>query len=99
MFVQGYCNMNAGKLTFTLIQPAVGRIYGLDLGANHHNSGRIPVGKKHKHSWSEQHQDKEAYVPDDITSDASDPIAVWREFCAEARIRHDGVMMPIFAGS
>ena len=31
-------------------------------------------------------------MPDDVNAPVSDPVAVWREFCAEARIRHDGTM-------
>ena len=50
------------------------------------------VGEKHKHRWSERYGDKEAYVPVDVSAPASNPVAVWREFCAEARIRHDGRM-------
>jgi hypothetical protein len=31
---------------------------------------------------------------DDITAPVTDPISVWRQFCAEAKIKHDGVMHP-----
>lgn len=92
MFVCGYCNMTAGKLSLALILRTVGRIYALDIGRDHDNPGRGRAGVKHKHSWSERYQDKEAYMPEDITSGASDPISVWRQFCTEARIRHDGEM-------
>lgn len=36
--------------------------------------------------------DREAYAPDDVSAPASDPVAAWKEFCAEARIRHEGRM-------
>jgi hypothetical protein len=53
------------------------------------------VGEKHKHTWDERLRDKEAYVPDDITADVSDPLTVWAQFCVEGKIVHRGVMQPI----
>ena len=70
----------------------VGRIYGLDLGKDHHNPQCNQVGEKHKHKWTEQFRDKQAYVPDDITEAASDPQAVWKQFCGEARLSHNGTL-------
>lgn len=92
MFVHGYYNRTAGTLTYALILKATGRIYALDLGKKHRNPGGTEVGEKHKHQWSERYRDKKVYVPDDITAEISDPVAVWKQFCAEARIRHDGYM-------
>lgn len=94
LFIQGRYNSPNESLTFTLILRTTGRIYGLDLGQNHHNPQCSHVGTRHRHRWSERYRDKEAFVPDDITAPASDPVAVWREFCAGARIRHDGSMSP-----
>ena len=37
-------------------------------------------------------RDKEAYVPGDITVPPTDPVGVWKQFCAEAIIQHDGTM-------
>jgi hypothetical protein len=66
-----------------LILKTAGRIYGLDLGKEHHNPQCQQVGDKHKHRWTEQFHDKEAYVPDDITATAENPVEVWTEFlCA-----------------
>lgn len=99
MFVHGYYNIAAGKLNYTLILKTTGRIYGLDLGKAHRNPESTQVGEKHKHRWSERYRDKAAYVPDDITADISDPVAVWKQFCAEANIRHDGYMeQPVIQG-
>ena len=92
MFVYGWYSTTSKKLNFALVLKAGGRIYGLDIGAGHQNPGGAQIGEKHKHRWSEWSRDEEAYVPDDIVSDWSDPVAVWREFCIEARIRHDGEM-------
>ena len=94
LFVRGRYNVAARTLTYALVLKTAGRIYGLDLGKDHHNPQCNRVGEKHKHRWSERHRDKEAYVPDDVKAPATDPVAVWKEFCAEARIRHDGSMKP-----
>lgn len=75
-----------------MILKTAGRVYALDLGKEHHNPQCDKVGEKHKHRWTEQFRDKEAYVPDDITALASDPVLVWRQFCCEAKIAHNGTL-------
>jgi hypothetical protein len=75
-----------------LILKTAGRVYGLDLGKDHHNPQCNQVGEKHKHRWTEQFRDKEAYVPDDITEQAANPVSVWAQFCKEAKIEHHGTM-------
>ncbi len=90
LFVRGSYNPLAGALTYALIHRGVGRIYALDLGKDHHNPSCQYVGERHKHRWSEVQRDKEAYRPEDVTADVTDPAAVWAQFCAEAGIRHDG---------
>lgn len=94
LFVKGSYNRIAQTLTYALIYPAFGRIYGLDLGKDHHNPTCFNVGRKHKHRWSELFRDKEAYVPDDITALVSDPVIVWKQFCDEALLKHNGMMYP-----
>lgn len=93
MFVHGRFNKSAGTLNFALVLKTTGRIYALDLGKAHHNPGCTMVGERHKHRWSEQYRDKEAYEPDDITAGIDDPVSVWKEFCAEAHICHTGEMI------
>ncbi len=90
LFVRGSHNRLAGTLTYGLILKTEGRIYALDLGKDHHNPQCMQVGEKHKHRWTEQFRDKEAYVPHDITALVWDPVAVWEQFCAEAKIEHTG---------
>lgn len=90
LFVRGSFNPEIPALTFALILKTVGRIYALYLGKEHHNPGCQLVGEKDKHSWTERFRDKQAYVPADITAPASDPVAVWQQFCAEARLNHNG---------
>jgi len=90
LWINGRYNRLAGTLSYTLIHRATGRVYALDLGADHHNPTCQRVGEKHKHRWTDQHADKLVYVPADITAVADDPVQVWQQFCAEARISHHG---------
>jgi hypothetical protein len=92
LFVFGRSNEAAGTLSYSLIHRSTGRIYSLDLGADHHNPSCTLVGEKHKHRWSDQYADKEAYPPSDITETAAHPAAVWLQFCKEAKITHRGVL-------
>lgn len=94
LFVRGSYNPLIPALSYVLILKTAGRIYGLDLGKAHHNPRCDQVGENHKHQWSEQFRDKEAFAPSDITEPASDPVAVWRQFCAEAKVKHNGNMAP-----
>ena len=92
LFVDGWCNFYSGKLSYSIIHRSVGRIYGLDLGADHQNPDGRFVGEKHKNYWVSGFRDKWAYVPDDITGSWQDTSKVWRQFCSEARINHRGEM-------
>ena len=94
LFLNGWYNPLSGKLSYAIIHRSVGRIYGLDLGAEHRNPDRQLVGEKHKNYWREGYRDKWAYVPEDITEPYSRPNAVWEQFCIEANIRHLGSMSP-----
>jgi hypothetical protein len=97
LFIKGSYNSLAMALTYALILQTDGRIYGLDLGKGHinHSPQRLQVGEKHKHRWTEQYRDKNAYIPEDITAPVSDPLAVWSQFCTESNIEHDGEMKPL----
>lgn len=92
LFARGSYNAFAETLSFTLVHRGSGRIYALDLGKDHHNPSCQYVGEKHKHRWTEAFKDKDAYVPEDITAPVGQPVEVWRQFCAEAKIVHDGVL-------
>ena len=95
IIVYGYHNPSVPKLNYSLILPDAGRIYALNMGHGHKNPSGNPIGTMHKHRWSEVRQDaKDAYVPDDITAQPSEPEAVWKQFCDEARIIHIGEMLP-----
>ncbi len=94
LFVRASYNALARTASFALIHRGVGRIYALDLGKDHHNPSCQNVGEKHKHRYTEQCRDKEAYVPSDITAAVDDPVAVWKQFCAEALIAHNGTLYP-----
>lgn len=92
LFARGSFNPLAQTLTYAIIHAGSRRIYALDLGKDHHNPSCTNVGEKHKHRWTDRFRDKDAYRPDDITQPATDPVAVWIEFCAEAKITHRGVL-------
>jgi hypothetical protein len=91
LVIRGSYNHEAKALSFSVIHRAAGRIYALDLGKEHRNpsSGQL-VGELHKHRWSQEFADREAYRPDDITATVDDPVAVWEQFCDEAGIVHRG---------
>ena len=92
IFVKGWYNPSSGKLSYAIIHRSVGRIYGLDLGAEHRNPNGGLVGEKHKNYWVVGSRDKWAYVPDDITEKWNRPVEVWEQFCDEARLRHAGTL-------
>ena len=92
LFVMGRFNPFSGKLSFAFILRGTGRVYALDLGKDHRNPEGVRIGEKHKHRWMDGFRDTSAYVPVDITETWDRPLAVWDQFCAEARLRHDGMM-------
>ena len=92
IFVKGWYNPYSGKLSYAIIHRNVGRIYGLDLGADHQNPDGEFVGEKHKNYWVPGSRDKWAYVPLEITEPWDRPLEVWRQFCAEAKLTHSGAM-------
>ena len=94
LFLQGWYNSFSGKLSYTIVYRGVGRIYGLDLGAEHINPDGAAVGETHKNYWLPGFKDKWAYAPQDITHPWSHPVDVWAQFCAEAKLEHRGIMHP-----
>ena len=94
IFLKGWYNSSSGKLSFAVIHRSVGRIYGLDLGADHQNPDGKWAGENHKNYWVRGYRDKWAYAPPDITEPWNRPVEAWRQFCAEANLTHSGVMTP-----
>ena len=94
LFLNGWYNPASHKLSYAIIHQGEGRIYGLDLGADHRNPNGDRVGEKHKNYWVPGQRDKWAYPPQDITEPWDRPIEVWRQFCDEAKLRHLGIMRP-----
>lgn len=90
--VRGWYRADIRNLAFALIWNGEARIYALDMAGRHRNPEPPHVVGMHKHRWSDESLDTVAYVPADITAGADQPEAAWREFCAEARIRHEGRM-------
>ena len=93
LFIDGWYRPRTASLTYTLVQGGARRIYAINFGHPHTNpeSGER-VGTKHKHYWTDAWRDRMAYNPQDITEPWHRPVAVWRQFCAEAGIEHRGAM-------
>jgi len=90
LILRGSYNREAKTLSFCLLHPTAGRIYALDLGKDHRNPDRSLVGEKHKHKWTPQYRDKQAYVPLDITAPVDPPGDVFEQFCEEANLHFGG---------
>ena len=100
IFVKGWYNPSSGKLSYAIVHRSVGRIYGLDLGAEHRNPNGELVGEKHKNYWIPGSRDKWAYVPNDITETWNRPVAVWKQFCDEVHLQHTGtIQYPLTQGT
>lgn len=92
--VVGSWNPRVPAVSYVVIHPQVGRIYGLDLGKDHHNPTCERIGEVHKHTWTDLYKDGHGYAPKDITAEAVDPVMVWEQFCTEANMEHEGRMHP-----
>ena len=93
LFIAGWHRPQTASLTYALVYGGARRIYAINFGHLHTNpSSGERVGTKHKHYWTEDFQDRMAYNPHDVTEPWHRPIAVWRQFCAEAGIDHRGPM-------
>lgn len=100
IFVRGSYNPLIHTLSYVLIHKQIGRVYALDMGKDHRNpSDHQLVGEKHKHRWTQAYRDKDAYVPADITAASHEPLTVWKQFCAEANLTHDGNMFAPMRGT
>ena len=96
LIVNGWYNPLVPSLSIALIHRAVGRIYGLCIGREHHNPTCSNVGADvHKHAWSDATRDKHAYRPADISATADTPVLALREFFEEANIRLEGSIAAI----
>lgn len=78
------------RLHFTVTHPEAGRIYALCVGQDHRNPDGTQVGELHKHIYTDEHGQGWAYVPEDISATLPNVESLWRDFCEEAQIRHDG---------
>ena len=77
LFMKGTYNPLVPAISYALISKTSGRIYALDLGKGHKNPDGGRVGDTHKHRWSEEFKDKDAYEPGDITATPDNPIQAW----------------------
>jgi hypothetical protein len=92
--IKGSFNFKLARTSFSVIHRTFGRIYGLDFGREHRNLDKSKVGQIHKHAWKHEHLSAhDAYRPEDITVDGSNPVAAWPQFCMECTIKHDGTLL------
>lgn len=92
LFVRGSYNGLAQTLTYAIIHRTAGRIYGLDIGKDHHNPTCQNVGDRHLHIWDDVYKDKSAIAATMINASIDNPIAIWSEFCDLFQITHTGRM-------
>ena len=94
IFVDGSYNRYLNRLSYKIIHREIGRrIYGLDMGKNHRNPDGELVGENHIHKWSEEYEDRKAYSAQEcVSSPATKPKEVWKEFCQEVNINFQGLM-------
>ena len=95
MRLKGSINPATDSLSFAIIHPKEGRIYGLDHGGHTHKnkSDKVRCGYLHKHRWRPEDHTW-AYEPTDILGSSTEIQKVWGEFCAEAKIYHAGKFYP-----
>ncbi|MEK6302273.1 MAG: hypothetical protein AABO41_16305 [Acidobacteriota bacterium] len=95
MFAMGTYNGLIDKLSYVVVIRGVGCVFRLDLGSDHHNPTCQNVGgDRHCHIWNEMLGDHVAVAADWIIASASDPVAVWQEFCESFNISHNGALEP-----
>lgn len=102
--IEAWLSPGSRKLFLALIHADEGRIVGLCQGAGsiHHSPTcrRTRASKRrcdcprstHMHRWTEEFGDRWIYAPTGITAEADDPAAVWRQFCAEIKLTHHGIL-------
>ena len=90
LLVHANFNPDVPTLSYLIVHKRHGRILGLDLGKEHHNPQCHMVGEKHLHEWNEDHRDKVARIPEEITAGISHPVGVWQQFCELTNIIHKG---------
>lgn len=80
-------NEKISKFSFTIVYNGIARIKALDIGRGHRNppDRKENVGKKHKHTWTNEWKDHWAYRPDDIT-DGAPFEQIFKEFLVECNI-------------
>jgi hypothetical protein len=71
------------KTSFTLFSQKIGRIFSVDFDRTHGDAGNC-----HIHRWNGKKCTAEK--ANATVQIATNPLTLWRWFCAQARITHDG---------
>lgn len=88
--LEGTYNMRMGNISLKIMYAGVQRAKALDIGRTHRNPNGEKIGRvtrKHKHTWTDEHQDQWVYDPDDITTGAAAE-QVFAEFLTECNISY-----------
>ncbi len=94
LFVKVTYNRILRKTSMALFSQTDGRLFGIDVGKDHYNRKQGLVGD-HRHRWRQGTRDRIADAFEVSAEIKEDPVKLWRLFCQEANIRHDGTLLPI----
>jgi hypothetical protein len=83
--VKGSHNRKLGKTSYTLF--TTDRIFSVDYDRNHGDAGNF-----HIHAWDASRQKCVAMKASGQIEIARDPLRLWKWFCEQAHITHDGVL-------
>ncbi len=83
--VKGSHNRKLGKTSYTLFSTV--RLFSVDYDRNH-----ADVGNFHVHTWDASQQKPIAAKANAETEIGKDPLQLWKWFCEQTHIRHDGTL-------
>lgn len=81
--IKGSHNRKLGKTTYTLF--STDRIFGADYDRKHGDAGSF-----HVHRWDANRQTSTATKADAGIEIGKDPLRLWKWFCEQAHIKHEG---------
>ena len=90
LWIKGSYNYELQKTGFALFSQDAGRLFAVDAGQDHHNRSCSYVGEIHLHTWTEATKDRDASP---VEVNATDPLSLWRWFCASAKVIHVGALL------
>lgn len=86
--VKGSYNRKLGKISYTLF--TTDRIFSVDYDRDHGDAGNF-----HVHTWDESKRKCIATKATAASEISRDPLRLWKWFCEQAHITHDGVLQSL----